>query len=58
MCFSRSRTSSPSGSQIISWFDMSTSKTMNYEPWTMNYEPWTMNHELWTMNYELWLVKG
>jgi hypothetical protein len=28
MCFSRSRTSSPSGSQIISWSDLSTSSTM------------------------------
>jgi hypothetical protein len=30
LCFSRSRTSSPSGSQIISWSDLSTSRTMTH----------------------------
>jgi hypothetical protein len=48
MCLSRSGTSSPSGSLIISWFDLSSSKTMTHDSSRINMYPHLIFDIGWT----------
>jgi hypothetical protein len=48
MSFSRSGTSSPSGSQIISWLDLSTSRTMTRHSPRVNMYPHPILDAEWT----------